>query len=259
LTPAEGDVSSSVFISDIHLDACRPELAIAFAGFLDRYRHCEALYILGDLFEAWIGDDDDAGLPHLAARLLRQFSDQGSALYLMHGNRDFLLGEEFCDRSGATLLADPTVIDLYGTPTLLMHGDSLCTSDIRYQQFRHQSRQPDWQAGMLRRSLAQRRQVAAGLRAMSRDSQGDTMGEIVDVTPAEVARVMGKYHVRQLIHGHTHRPGRHREAGGHRWVLGDWREHGWFIEASSGGLRLLNFPIEAASVQATPGPAPRGI
>lgn len=234
---------SSFFISDLHLDASRPEVSRSLEDFLLRQRRCDALYILGDLFEAWIGDDDDADLAGQTARLLRRFSDSGPALYLMHGNRDFLLGEDFCIRSGATLLPDPSIVDLYGKRTLLMHGDSLCTADTHYQHFRQQSRMPAWQADMLARSLDERRRLALELRAMSRESSSNKAQHIVDVTPAEVTRVMAEHRVERLIHGHTHRPGCHELIHGDRWVLGDWGERGWAIEASTDGLAFHNFSI----------------
>lgn len=236
-------MSSSYFISDLHLDPSRPELIRALQGFLQRHGDCDALFILGDLFEAWIGDDDNTVLAGQTARLLREFSDGGPALYLMHGNRDFLLGQEFCARAGATLLPDPAVIELYGTPTLLMHGDSLCTEDTDYQAFRQQSRMPGWQADMLALGLEERRRVAVQLRAMSRESLSNKAEDIVDVTPAEVTRVMDAHDVRRLIHGHTHRPAFHAQAGCERWVLGDWSERGWAIKASGNGLTLDSFPI----------------
>lgn len=209
-----------------------------------RHRRCDALYILGDLFEVWIGDDDDATLATHVANLLRAFSAGGPALFQMHGNRDFLLGREFCARVGAILLPDPTIIDLYGTPTLLMHGDSLCTDDVHYQQFRKEARMADWQADMLGRGLEERRQLAVRLRALSREALSNMAADIADVTPAEVTRVMAEYRVKRLIHGHTHRPAHHAFANGERWVLGDWSERGWAIEASSSGLVLHDFPIQ---------------
>lgn len=215
----------------------------ALERFLGKHTRCDALYVLGDLFEAWVGDDDDAPLAIHTAGTLRAFRDAGPALYLMHGNRDFLLGQQFCARAGATLLPDPTVIDLYGTPTLLMHGDSLCTTDVDYQAFRKQARMLEWQADMLGRSLVARRELAVQLRTLSRESGSNKPQDIVDVTPAEVARVLNLHGVRRLIHGHTHRPARHVHAEGERLVLGDWAQQGWAIEASAVGLRLHDFPI----------------
>lgn len=237
-------MSSTLFISDLHLDASRPELSRALAAFLQRHAHCHALYILGDLFEAWIGDDDDEEPAPETCRLLRRFSDRGPSLYLMHGNRDFLLGEEFARRAGATLIPDPTVIDLYGEPTLLMHGDSLCTSDTSYQAFRKQARDSRWQSEILARSLEERRALATQMRHLSKEQNSNKAEDIMDVTPAEVARVMAAHGVRQLIHGHTHRPMRHEEAHGLRWVLGDWGQKGWAIEASEDDIDIYNFDID---------------
>lgn len=239
-------MSSSLFISDLHLDPARPETTRALATFLEQRRHSDALYILGDLFESWIGDDDDAPMAVDVCTMLRQFSDSGPALYLMHGNRDFLVGQDFCSRAGATLLPDPTVIDLYGTPTVLMHGDSLCITDTDYQAFRKRARDPAWQADILARDLPERRELAGQLRQMSREALSNKAEDIVDVTPEEVARVMaehGEHGVKQLIHGHTHRPARHNMGQSVRWVLGDWDRQGWFLEATEHNIELHNIHI----------------
>ncbi|MBN7798342.1 UDP-2,3-diacylglucosamine diphosphatase [Parahaliea mediterranea] len=227
------------FISDLHLDPARPAVTRALAAFLDARRDAEALYILGDFFEAWVGDDDDAPLAREVADLLARYSAAGPALYLMRGNRDFLLGEDYCARAGGTLLADPTVIDLYGRRVLLMHGDSLCTADEAYQQFRRTARSPEWQADILARPLAERRALAAQLRGMSQEANSNKAEDIMDVTPAEVDRVLREHGVDCLIHGHTHRPDHHVHAGGERWVLGDWYEHAWVMKAGPGQLELV--------------------
>jgi UDP-2,3-diacylglucosamine hydrolase len=236
-------VSSTCFISDLHLDSARPAAIQALAEFLKQHTHCSQLFVLGDLFEAWPGDDDDSPVATAVADLLRDYSAAGVRLYIMRGNRDFLLGERFCRDVGATLLPDPTVIDLYGEPTLLMHGDSLCTGDTDYQQFRLTARDPDWQAELLARPLAERRALAAELRALSSEAKSMKSEDIMDVTPAEVRREMRAHGVRQLIHGHTHRPARHETDTGLRWVLGAWEEQGWFLEADAGGIALSNFNI----------------
>ncbi|MEZ5569155.1 MAG: UDP-2,3-diacylglucosamine diphosphatase [Halioglobus sp.] len=226
---------ATFFISDLHLDIARADIQRAFARFLHDIRHCDALYILGDLFEAWVGDDDDAELATETGRLLRQFSDAGPALYLLQGNRDFLLGAEFCSRAGASLLPDPSRIDLYGMPTLLLHGDSLCTRDAPYQAFRSLSRTPRWRADVLAKSLAERRALAREMRRISHEAQSNQPEDIVDVTPAEVHRVMAEHGVQQLIHGHTHRPACHAEPGGLRWVLGAWDASALVLRASPEG------------------------
>ncbi|MCB1675347.1 MAG: UDP-2,3-diacylglucosamine diphosphatase, partial [Halioglobus sp.] len=209
-------MSRTLFISDLHLDASRPGITRALDDFLRRNTECERLYILGDLFEAWIGDDDDRPLVAAVAELLRRFTAAGPRLYLMQGNRDFLLGANFCRRVGAQLLPDPSLIDLYGTPTLLLHGDSLCTGDSQYQAFRRTARDPAWQVELLARSLQERRALAAQLRGMSQQANSNKAQDIMDVAPQEVERVMRKYGVSQLIHGHTHRPARHDAADGSR-------------------------------------------
>lgn len=236
-------MSSTLFISDLHLDPARPGVTRALADFLQQHSDCESLYILGDLFEAWVGDDDDSSLAVQVRGLLRDFSAAGPALYIMRGNRDFLLGEAFCGTVGAQLLDDPTPIDLHGVPTLLMHGDSLCTADSDYQDFRTTVRDPVWQTRVLARSLEQRRGLAAELRAMSGEANSNKAADIMDVTRDEVEKVMRAHGVRQLIHGHTHRPTRHEELSGVRWVLGDWDTQGWAIEAALNKVNLYNFAI----------------
>lgn len=236
-------MSSTFFISDLHLDAARPHVTEALAAFLHNHRQCTALYILGDLFEAWVGDDDDAPLAIAICKRLRQFSDAGPQLYLMQGNRDFMLRQGFATRAGAALLPDPTIIDLYGAPTLLMHGDSLCIGDTAYQAFRQQAREPQWQDDMLQRSLAERRSLAANLRKASNEATSNKAQDIVDVDAQEIERVVKAQGVTQLIHGHTHRPSCHNLPWGQRWVLGDWDKKAWIIEASEEQIKLYNFDI----------------
>jgi UDP-2,3-diacylglucosamine hydrolase len=236
-------VSSTLFISDLHLDCARPAVTRALATFLNANTHCQRLFILGDLFEAWLGDDDSTPLATRVTDLLHNFTAAGPELFIMQGNRDFLLGERFCQAAGARLLPDPTLIDLYGTPTLLMHGDSLCTADTQYQQFRRTARDPAWQADMLARSLEQRRDLAARLRGMSTEANSNKAEDIMDVSATEVEKIMTSQGVRQLIHGHTHRPARHEGPSGIRWVLGDWGQQGWVLEASSKKIKLHNINI----------------
>ena len=236
-------MSSTLFISDLHLDSARPAITAALAEFLGASHHCQRLYILGDLFESWIGDDDDSPIAREVAGLLRDYSAAGPELFIMQGNRDFLLGEAFCQKAGAQLLPDPTVVDLYGEPTLLMHGDSLCTLDSDYQKFRQTARNPQWQSELLAHTLDERRALASQLRDMSKMANSNKAQDIMDVTPAEVEKVMRDFGVKQLIHGHTHRPARHEMATGQRWVLGDWDLKAWAIEANPEGLKILNYDI----------------
>lgn len=241
-------MTGTLFISDLHLEPSRPHVTRALGDFLQRNRHCDALYILGDLVDAWVGDDDDSEIALTLTTLLRGFAkpDNGGtspALFIMQGNRDFLLGETFCAAVGATLLPDPTVIDLYGAPTLLLHGDSLCTADEQYQAFRRTVRDPAWQRELLAQPLAHRRQLAAQLRGMSEHANSNKAQDIMDVTPSEVDAVMARYGVQQMIHGHTHRPACHAAAQGQRWVLGDWDTKAWALHADEKQLELLNYNI----------------
>jgi UDP-2,3-diacylglucosamine hydrolase len=236
-------VSSTCFISDLHLDSARPAVTRALADFLSSHTHCTALYILGDLFEAWPGDDDDSVIARRTRQLLRAYSDAGPELFIMRGNRDFLLGEAFCEAAGATLLQDPTLIELNDKPTLLMHGDSLCTADSDYQQFRRKARDPDWQRELLAKPLSERRALADELRAMSSEATSMKSEDIMDVTPAEVDRQMRAHGAGQLIHGHTHRPARHDVDNQLRWVLGSWENEAWFLQASKNSINLYNIII----------------
>ena len=236
---------TTLFISDLHLEESRPDITEAFLSFLKEKAHgVEQLYILGDFFEAWIGDDERTPLQEQIAAALRAVSDSGTEIFLMHGNRDFLIGHDFCGRAGATLLDDPTVVDLYGTPTLLMHGDSLCTSDVEYQKFRANMRNPQWQQMILQRPLADRQQMARQLREISMAKNQGKAETIMDVTPEEVVKDMEAHGVQRLIHGHTHRPAEHHlQANGQpakRIVLGDWDTHVWWLEVQPGEEPALN-------------------
>jgi UDP-2,3-diacylglucosamine hydrolase len=235
----------TLFISDLHLEESRPDITRAFLAFLqDRAVNAHTLYILGDFFEAWIGDDEHTPLQEHIAAALKQVSDGGTAVYVMHGNRDFLLGADYCQRIGATLLDDPTVIDLYGTPTLLMHGDSLCTADTEYQKFRTNMRNPKTQQMLLARPLKDRQLMARQLREMSMAKNKGKAQAIMDVASEEVVRVMEQHSVPQLIHGHTHRPARHslmaNGKAAERIVLGDWDTHMWWLEAAADQPLRLN-------------------
>lgn len=238
---------STLFIADLHLDDSRPQITSLFEQYLagDEVRHANALYILGDLVEAWIGDDDDAELPQRIARATRAVRDTGIPVYFMVGNRDFLLGEAFAERAGFTLLDDGAVHDLYGTPTLLMHGDALCTDDVAYQAVRRNVRTPEWKAQVLAMSLDARRAFAAKAREDSRAHTGSTQETIMDVNADAVAEAMRNADAKHLIHGHTHRPAVHRfELDGQaaeRIVLGDWYEQGSVLRVTPEGRELRAF------------------
>lgn len=241
---------TTLLISDLHLHAEAPEVTSGLLSYLDeRARHAEALYLLGDIFDAWIGDDildrpDIAPLANQVVDALRRTSDAGTRLYLMHGNRDFLLGERFAEAAGLTLIDDPTVVELDGERVLLMHGDTLCTHDTAYQAFRAQARDPQWQAQVLAMPIEQRLELAKSLRMQSGEAMSNKAEEIMDVTPDEVSRVMAEHDVRTLIHGHTHRPAVHSlDVDGQpatRIVLGDWQPgQGWEVQMTSGSRPLL--------------------
>lgn len=233
----------TLFVSDLHLDPARPEIARQFHAFLaGEARDAQALYVLGDLFEAWLGDDDPDPAARATVAALRALVDAGVPVFVMHGNRDFLIGERFCHDTGATLLPDGTVVTLDGEPVLLMHGDALCTDDVSYQRLRRIVRNPLARWIFRHMSLAQRRALAGRLRAGSRAHVGMTSPEIMDVNPAAVTRAMHEAGVRTLVHGHTHRPAVHEfeleGAPARRIVLGDWYEQGSVLEWSRAGAEL---------------------
>lgn len=224
-------MARALLLSDVHL---APDLPRCSAGLKALLRNlpadCEAVYVLGDLFEAWIGDDHHTPYLDDICESFRSVGARGIALAFCHGNRDFLLGPGFIERTGGRLMAEAEVIELGGTPTLLMHGDQLCTLDTAYMAFRVQSRNPEWQRNMLGQPLAQRLMVAEMMRMKSQMANSNKAENIMDVTPDEVVRVMAEAGVERLIHGHTHRPGRHQvelpgDMSGERLVLGDWREN----------------------------------
>lgn len=235
---------TTLFISDLHLDAARPETTTLLSRFLlDEAVRAEAVYILGDLFEAWVGDDDDSEPGATVATELRALRDNGVPVYFMRGNRDFLIGPDYAARAGLGLLPDPCVLNLYGEPTLLMHGDLLCTDDVAYQAFRRQVRDPNWQQDFLAQPLPARREFAAKARLASQAHQRGAMETIVDVSPPTVEAIMSRYGVRRMIHGHTHRPAVHSlnvdEQTAQRIVLGDWYTQGSMLRVSPDGCELL--------------------
>jgi UDP-2,3-diacylglucosamine hydrolase len=232
-----------LFVSDLHLDPARPQITRLFEHFLaGEARAAEAVYILGDLFEAWIGDDDDRELPARVVRALRALVSTGVPTFFIAGNRDFLLGADYAARAGMRLLPDASVHTIAGVPTLLMHGDALCTDDRAYLAFRDQVRAPEWQRQFLAQALDARRAFAAQARAGSRAHIRDTPEVLMDVNVEAVASAMRKAGVRRLIHGHTHRPAVHRfmldAQPAERIVLGDWYEQGSRLRVAAGSLAL---------------------
>jgi UDP-2,3-diacylglucosamine hydrolase len=238
---------SSLFISDLHLTEERPEANERFIAFVEeKARNADTLYILGDFFEYWIGDDD-LGQPFnaIVAGLLRDLTQKGVQVRLMHGNRDFLVGERFCAATGTQLLPDPSIVEIQGVKTLLMHGDTLCTDDLEYQAWRRKARDPAFQASFLAKPVAERRRAVEQMREKSKEVVKGKTAEIMDVNDEAVRQALRSHGVRRLIHGHTHRPGRHAvEIDGERcerWVLPDWYGRGGYIEVTRAGPRLVRF------------------
>ena len=248
--PATGDAADahSLFVSDLHLWHTRPAITAVFIEFLQNTASkAEALYILGDLFEYWAGDDD-RGDNHLQAVItaLAACAAGGTRLYFMHGNRDFLIAEGFAEVAGLTLLPDPTLLELYGRCTLLSHGDALCTDDTAYQAFRRQVREPAWQQQFLAQPLAARRAQIEAIRMRSEQEKSQKAESIMDVNEQAVARLLREFdYPPLLIHGHTHRPATHQhEVDGHscvRCVLGDWYDQGSCLRVDATGC--TNIPL----------------
>lgn len=238
---------TTLFIADLHLSAQRPKIIALFLDFLrHRAARAEALYILGDLFEYWIGDDAaEQADTRPIVQGLRALTASGVPVFVMHGNRDFLLGKTFESLTGCRLLADPARISLYGEDVLLMHGDSLCTDDVDYQKFRRMVRDPEWQRQFLAKSLAEREQIARNVRELSQAAMTGKPPEIMDVNPAAVEATIRLHGVRHLIHGHTHRPAQHEFVAdgqaARRTVLGDWYEQGGVLCCQAGHCMLERF------------------
>ncbi len=237
----------TLLISDLHLDPASPAIARQFLAFLDEQaRAARALYILGDLFEAWLGDDDPAPASREIVAALRRLTDTGVPCFVMRGNRDFMLGERFCADTGATLLEDGSIVELEGERVLLLHGDRLCTDDVSYQRFRRVVRNPAALWLLRHMSLERRQALARKMREGSRMHVTATPQEIMDVNADAVAAAFRRSGVRTMIHGHTHRPAIHSlEVDGEprrRIVLGDWYTQGSVLEVSPGGFELRSLP-----------------
>ncbi len=238
---------TTLFISDLHLEASQPEIGKQFLSFLGgEAREAEALYILGDLFEAWLGDDDPNPYYVAMKGALRELTGAGIPVKLMHGNRDFMIGDNFADETGVSLLADPSVVELYGRKVLLCHGDTLCTDDVHYQQVRVMTRDSKWQAMMSAKPIEER--IAFALQARQESmARGESMSDaIMDVNPDTVIATLREHGVDLMLHGHTHRPAVHEvDLGGHtakRIVLGDWYEQGSVVRWDESGPSLETMP-----------------
>ena len=234
---------TTLFVADLHLDVSRPAIVDAFLEFLVRVpSRAHSLYVLGDLFEAWVGDDDDAPLSRVVAEGLAKVSDAGVRIAFVHGNRDFLLGERYARACGMTLLPEASTHDVEGTPTLILHGDTLCTADREYQAFRRQARDPAWQAAVLSQPLTARRELAARAREESERHTAASMPAIMDVEEGAVRTALIDAGVTRLVHGHTHRRAIHAldtDRGiAERVVLGDWYEAGSVLVVEPQSLRF---------------------
>ena len=240
-------MSQTLFVSDLHLDNKRPQIIAAFCRFLHSLKDTDTLYILGDLFEYWIGDDNpNAGL-NKVRESLRELSARGIAIYFIHGNRDFLVGQRFAKYTRCKILPEELVIDLYGTPTLIMHGDTLCTDDIAYQRYRAVARNKWVQKSLLLLSTNQREKIAERLRDKSKSATKSKQTKIMDVNQGTVEAKLQFYDVQTLIHGHTHRPAIHEfvcnGTSCKRIVLGDWYEQGSLLRCTSNKMDLETLTV----------------
>lgn len=241
-----------LFISDLHLEAKRPDITRAFLQCLhDQACAVDELYILGDFFEVWLGDDAMDDLGQQVVDALAALSEQGTRVFIMHGNRDFLLGRRFCRKAKSTLLRDPSIVNLNGEPVLLMHGDSLCTDDLDYMRMRKWLRNPLSRFTLRNLPLRTRQKIGRKLRDESQSRTRMKAADITDVNLGEVAEVMRNQGVRTLIHGHTHRPAVHElvidGVPAQRIVLGDWDQAGWYLLVDENGYHLESFSLEARS------------
>lgn len=240
--------SITYFIADLHLAQNRPDITACFLSFLKKEAiHAEKLYILGDLFEYWIGDDDNSSFILEVAQGLKQLKSSGTDIYYIHGNRDFLLGSRYAKRAGMIILPEIELINLYGHEVIIMHGDTLCTRDIAYQAFRKKSRSWWWQTMVKSLPLFVRRKLAENYRKKSAKATAVKSQDIMDVTETEVIKSLEQYQSQLLIHGHTHRPNIHNLTANknkaQRIVLGDWYEQGAWLKFSKNGYELMSTPL----------------
>ena len=250
-----------LFISDLHIDISRPDILAGLFQFLNENKNkCDALYILGDLFEMWIGDDAVSDLKLEVSNKLSEFSKCGPSLYILHGNRDFLIGNDYAKRCGATILEDHHIVSTGDENLLLLHGDTLCTDDAEYQQFRALVRNRSWQEEFLGKTVEERRSFAQKARNKSRSDTSLKSDSIMDVNQEEVLKLFKKYDISKILHGHTHRPAIHElkvtsknssTQTAQRIVLGDWDKKGWFAECTNKNVELHSFNLPNKSTPCT--------
>jgi UDP-2,3-diacylglucosamine hydrolase len=235
------------FISDLHLALEESRITAGFFDFLLEPQAGDTLYILGDFFNYWVGDDVQDTYADQIKQALKATSARGVKLFIMHGNRDFLIGQTFCQQSACTLLNDPTLIDLDGEPVLLLHGDSLCTKDQEYMDFRKLARGKEWQEDFLSQTVANRIAYAQTARKQSQANNYIKDMSTMDVTPDAVSKALGENNCTRMIHGHTHQPTTHKwiENGQNceRIVLGDWYNHGWYLKVENGHYQNIKFDL----------------
>ena len=236
---------SSCFISDLHLDHKREDIKKAFFKFLESEAYeFKNLYILGDLFEVWIGHDFEDDFTNQVISKLKKFSQSNKNIYIMHGNRDFLLGEKFAEKCGAKLIPDPLILDDKGKKIMLSHGDIFCTDDMEYQDFKEKVRNEKWKIEFLSKNLRDREQIAKNLRQESAVKNAKKQDYLMDVNKSEVEKIAQENKIEILIHGHVHRPKIHNEVFGQRIVLGDWDKKYWFISLIGEQVRLHSCEIK---------------
>jgi UDP-2,3-diacylglucosamine hydrolase len=239
---------TTLFISDLHLSPTHPEITEGLFHFLEKYAYqAEKVYVLGDLFDFWIGDDDNSPFSRFIIEAFKDLTDSGVKCYFTYGNCDFLVNKRFSKETGIELLPEVTKIDLYGTPAILLHGDTLCLEDVKYQEFRRKVHQPWLQKLFLCVPLFLRKKIVKNVQNKTRSDKQKKSLNIMDVTQSEVTRVMESYDAPLMIHGHTHRPAQHdvqlSNAVGKRVVLGDWYTHGYILSYSESGQEIITFPL----------------
>lgn len=231
---------TTLFIADLHLCDQQPEITRSFLRFCEQQaRHARALYVLGDFFEYWLGDDALDKTATTAQQAIKKLTDDGVSVFFMAGNRDFLLGAEFANSCGMQILSEPTVIDLYGESVLLVHGDAQCTDDYAYQEVRKMLRNPSWQQQFLAMDIPQRIEFARQARTESQAHTQNSSQAIMDVNPHAIDNLFDTHQVSTLIHGHTHRPAVHRNADRTRIVLGDWHHQSSHLAVNEQGFHLV--------------------